>query len=176
MCLESWTLFTPLIRTDRQHLALISWWWSSYWAALREEQPDVLSAVSALRGCVDFLFLLILSMKLLGLLAAVFLLSADRRVWSSHPKPACRYPPSQWCRSLEIAIECRVSRQCLFQFKVSLKKNAPITKRILVQEANHLDVNVYIYFSWIGPTRCWKWLGRGYWFKPGSSHIYFHQF
>ncbi|CAN9500353.1 unnamed protein product [Ophioblennius macclurei] len=31
----------------------------------------------------------------------------------SHPKPGCRYPPSQWCRSLEIAIECKVQKQCM---------------------------------------------------------------
>ncbi|XP_055799647.1 gamma-interferon-inducible lysosomal thiol reductase-like, partial [Salvelinus fontinalis] len=37
----------------------------------------------------------------------------------SKPKPACELPPrpppplSQWCRSLEIAIECRVQKQCL---------------------------------------------------------------
>ncbi|XP_010895802.1 gamma-interferon-inducible lysosomal thiol reductase [Esox lucius] len=31
----------------------------------------------------------------------------------SRPKPGCEYPPSQWCRSLEIAIECGVRKQCL---------------------------------------------------------------
>ncbi|XP_062306311.1 gamma-interferon-inducible lysosomal thiol reductase [Osmerus eperlanus] len=31
----------------------------------------------------------------------------------SKPKPSCSYPPSQWCRSLEIAIECKVQKQCL---------------------------------------------------------------
>uniref|UniRef100_A0AAY4EIG2 Gamma-interferon-inducible lysosomal thiol reductase n=1 Tax=Denticeps clupeoides TaxID=299321 RepID=A0AAY4EIG2_9TELE len=31
---------------------------------------------------------------------------------ASH-KPSCGYPPSQWCRSLEIAIECEVQKQCL---------------------------------------------------------------
>ncbi|TRY57422.1 hypothetical protein DNTS_031419 [Danionella cerebrum] len=31
----------------------------------------------------------------------------------SHPKPSCGYPPSQWCRSLEIAIECGVQKQCM---------------------------------------------------------------
>ncbi|KAM6962508.1 gamma-interferon-inducible lysosomal thiol reductase [Aplochiton taeniatus] len=31
----------------------------------------------------------------------------------SKPKPTCKYPPSQWCRSLEIAIECGVQKQCL---------------------------------------------------------------
>ncbi|KAK2874016.1 hypothetical protein QQF64_004060 [Cirrhinus molitorella] len=31
----------------------------------------------------------------------------------SHPKPSCGYPPSQWCRSLEIATECGVRKQCM---------------------------------------------------------------
>ncbi|CAL8252036.1 unnamed protein product [Merluccius merluccius] len=31
----------------------------------------------------------------------------------SHPKPSCPYPPSQWCRSLQIAIECQVQKQCM---------------------------------------------------------------
>ncbi|KAA0707911.1 Gamma-interferon-inducible lysosomal thiol reductase [Triplophysa tibetana] len=31
----------------------------------------------------------------------------------SHPKPSCGYPPSQWCSSLEIAIECGVRKQCM---------------------------------------------------------------
>lgn len=34
---------------------------------------------------------------------------------ASHPKPSCRYPPSEWCRSLEIATACKVSESvCLF--------------------------------------------------------------
>ncbi|XP_059197340.1 gamma-interferon-inducible lysosomal thiol reductase-like [Centropristis striata] len=53
-------------------------------------------------------------MKLSGLLAVLLLLSGDRRSsGTSHPKPACRYPPSQWCRSLEIAIQCHVQKQCM---------------------------------------------------------------
>ncbi|XP_028259850.1 gamma-interferon-inducible lysosomal thiol reductase-like [Parambassis ranga] len=53
-------------------------------------------------------------MKLFGLLS-VFLLFCTNRSSSgmSHPKPACRYPPSQWCRSLEIAIQCKVQKQCM---------------------------------------------------------------
>ncbi|XP_074523762.1 gamma-interferon-inducible lysosomal thiol reductase [Halichoeres trimaculatus] len=52
------------------------------------------------------------NMKLLGF--AVFLiLCAERRSFGSHPKPSCRYPPSQWCRSLEIAIACKVQKQCM---------------------------------------------------------------
>ncbi|XP_036442514.1 gamma-interferon-inducible lysosomal thiol reductase [Colossoma macropomum] len=31
----------------------------------------------------------------------------------SHPKPSCGYPPSQWCRTLEIAVECGVQKQCM---------------------------------------------------------------
>nr|XP_046246888.1 gamma-interferon-inducible lysosomal thiol reductase-like [Scatophagus argus] len=52
-------------------------------------------------------------MKLSGLLAVLLLLCADRRGSGSHPKPSCRYPPSQWCRSLKIAIECKVQKQCM---------------------------------------------------------------
>ncbi|KAK6467556.1 gamma-interferon-inducible lysosomal thiol reductase-like [Huso huso] len=28
-------------------------------------------------------------------------------------KPACRYPPSQWCSSYEIAVSCQVEKQCV---------------------------------------------------------------
>ncbi|CAJ1060872.1 gamma-interferon-inducible lysosomal thiol reductase [Xyrichtys novacula] len=53
-------------------------------------------------------------MKLSGLVAVLLLLCAARRNSGiSHPKPSCRYPPSQWCRSLEIAIACKVQKQCM---------------------------------------------------------------
>ncbi|XP_054644508.1 gamma-interferon-inducible lysosomal thiol reductase-like [Dunckerocampus dactyliophorus] len=53
-------------------------------------------------------------MKLAALVAFFVLLCNDRRCsGSSHPKHSCRYPPSQWCRSLEIAIECKVQKQCM---------------------------------------------------------------
>ncbi|XP_069558473.1 gamma-interferon-inducible lysosomal thiol reductase [Brachyistius frenatus] len=53
-------------------------------------------------------------MKRSGLLAAFLLLCSARRGFgTSHPKPGCRHPPSQWCRSLEIAIECKVQKQCM---------------------------------------------------------------
>uniref|UniRef100_A0A672GAC9 Gamma-interferon-inducible lysosomal thiol reductase n=1 Tax=Salarias fasciatus TaxID=181472 RepID=A0A672GAC9_SALFA len=53
-------------------------------------------------------------MKLSGKLAVVLLSCIVLRgCVGSHPKPSCRYPPSQWCRSLEIAIECKVSKQCM---------------------------------------------------------------
>ncbi|KAJ8277450.1 hypothetical protein GJAV_G00075280 [Gymnothorax javanicus] len=29
------------------------------------------------------------------------------------PKPSCGYPPSQWCKTLEIAMECKVLKQCM---------------------------------------------------------------
>eukprot|EP00066_Takifugu_rubripes_P008304 XP_003974405.1 PREDICTED: gamma-interferon-inducible lysosomal thiol reductase-like isoform X1 [Takifugu rubripes] len=51
-------------------------------------------------------------MKPWGLLVLSLLLCAERS-GASHPKPACRYPPSQWCRSLEIALQCRVQKQCM---------------------------------------------------------------
>ncbi|XP_030640094.1 gamma-interferon-inducible lysosomal thiol reductase [Chanos chanos] len=44
----------------------------------------------------------------------VLSLISERYCWGkSHPKPSCGYPPSQWCRSLEIAIECGVQKQCM---------------------------------------------------------------
>ncbi|PWA21159.1 hypothetical protein CCH79_00009379, partial [Gambusia affinis] len=53
-------------------------------------------------------------MKVLCILAVLFLISTKHKSFElSHPKPACRYPPSQWCRSLEIAIECKVQKQCM---------------------------------------------------------------
>ncbi|CAB1421897.1 unnamed protein product [Pleuronectes platessa] len=54
-------------------------------------------------------------MKLPALLPVFLLLCSESRgSEASHPKPpACRYPPSQWCRSLEIAIECKVQKQCM---------------------------------------------------------------
>lgn len=50
------------------------------------------------------------SMKtlLLSVIHVVFLRVYEIQC-KSHPKPSCGYPPSQWCRSLEIAIECGVS-------------------------------------------------------------------
>ena len=45
----------------------------------------------------------------------------------SKPKPSCSYPPSQWCRSLEIAIECKVSVILLFKLKCSDKNVYPGT-------------------------------------------------
>ncbi|KAM9385787.1 gamma-interferon-inducible lysosomal thiol reductase-like [Pholidichthys leucotaenia] len=52
-------------------------------------------------------------MERFGLVTLFFLLCCGQLTGGSHPKPACRYPPSQWCRSLEIAIECKVQKQCM---------------------------------------------------------------
>uniref|UniRef100_A0A3Q3WLQ1 Gamma-interferon-inducible lysosomal thiol reductase n=1 Tax=Mola mola TaxID=94237 RepID=A0A3Q3WLQ1_MOLML len=43
----------------------------------------------------------------------LLLVAGQRSCGKSHPKPSCHYPPSQWCRSLEIAIECKVQKQCM---------------------------------------------------------------
>ncbi|XP_067243524.1 gamma-interferon-inducible lysosomal thiol reductase isoform X2 [Chanodichthys erythropterus] len=43
----------------------------------------------------------------------IFLIKVYDIQCKSHPKPSCGYPPSQWCRSLEIAIECGVQKQCM---------------------------------------------------------------
>ncbi|TNN38481.1 Gamma-interferon-inducible lysosomal thiol reductase [Liparis tanakae] len=53
-------------------------------------------------------------MELSSLLAVCVLSCAVwRRSCAGHPKPGCRYPPSQWCRSLEISIACHVEKQCM---------------------------------------------------------------
>ncbi|KAM3620395.1 uncharacterized protein V6R79_022479 [Siganus canaliculatus] len=52
-------------------------------------------------------------MNLSGLFVVILLLCVVSRSSGSHPKPACRYPPSQWCRSLQIAIACKVQKQCM---------------------------------------------------------------
>uniref|UniRef100_A0A8C5I7Y5 Gamma-interferon-inducible lysosomal thiol reductase n=1 Tax=Gouania willdenowi TaxID=441366 RepID=A0A8C5I7Y5_GOUWI len=76
-----------------------------------------MSCLSFYGGAASALLFLSLSsviMKLSGLLAVLFLLCDNLTgLGSSHPKPACRYPPSQWCRSLEIAVECKVQKQCM---------------------------------------------------------------
>ncbi|KPP68353.1 gamma-interferon-inducible lysosomal thiol reductase-like [Scleropages formosus] len=51
-------------------------------------------------------------MKVAVLLFVVgFCYTVDRS--ESKPSPSCGFPPSQWCRTLEIAAECGVYKQCL---------------------------------------------------------------
>ncbi|XP_063058081.1 gamma-interferon-inducible lysosomal thiol reductase [Engraulis encrasicolus] len=51
-----------------------------------------------------------------------------------HKKP-CGYPPSQWCRSLEIAIECGVQKQCLELRATSPNTTVPLVEVTLYYES-----------------------------------------
>ncbi|XP_029987267.1 gamma-interferon-inducible lysosomal thiol reductase [Sphaeramia orbicularis] len=64
-------------------------------------------------------------MKLPGLPAVVLFLCIVQEICGSHPKPSCHYPPSQWCRSLEIAIQCKVQKQCMELWSVRPEPAAP---------------------------------------------------
>ncbi|XP_012675625.1 gamma-interferon-inducible lysosomal thiol reductase [Clupea harengus] len=53
-------------------------------------------------------------MELQVFLLILFLcLTSKRCEGKVNHKPSCGYPPSQWCRTLEIALECGVQKQCL---------------------------------------------------------------
>ncbi|XP_061594561.1 gamma-interferon-inducible lysosomal thiol reductase-like [Cololabis saira] len=83
-------------------------------------------------------------MKLL-LLAVLLSISADWRAFGgSHPKPACRYPPSQWCRSLEIAIECKVQKQCMELRAIRANETVPPVSITLYYETLCPDCRVFI--------------------------------
>ncbi|XP_077439977.1 gamma-interferon-inducible lysosomal thiol reductase-like isoform X1 [Vanacampus margaritifer] len=59
-------------------------------------------------------------------------------VWisaASHPKPSCRYPPSQWCRSLQIAVECKVQKQCMELSAIRPKEEVPPVSVTLYYES-----------------------------------------
>jgi len=55
----------------------------------------------------------------------------------SHPKPSCGYPPSQWCRSLEIAIECGVSKRLI-----------QVLKHFFFSTLNDNDISVAQFEFW----------------------------
>ncbi|XP_058495259.1 gamma-interferon-inducible lysosomal thiol reductase-like [Solea solea] len=75
-------------------------------------------------------------MKLSVLLPVFLFLCIDSRgSGMSHPKPACRYPPSQWCRSLEIAIECKVQKQCMEVNATRPKQDVPPVSLTLYYES-----------------------------------------
>lgn len=67
--------------------------------------------------CVDFCGQ---KMKVWGLL--VFLLFCAQRSGASDRGDSCKYPPSQWCRSLKIAIECQVSAPRINSLELSSPK------------------------------------------------------
>ncbi|CAG5863935.1 unnamed protein product [Menidia menidia] len=84
------------------------------------------------------------SMKLSGLLAVILALCASPKcAGSSHPKPACRYPPSQWCRSLEIAIECKVQKQCMELSAIRPNQTVPPVQLTLYYESLCPDCRVF---------------------------------
>ncbi|KAJ0032833.1 hypothetical protein NQD34_002914 [Periophthalmus magnuspinnatus] len=67
-------------------------------------------------------------------LSLVLLLCGHSCSVVSHPKPSCRYPPSQWCRSLEIAIQCKVLKQCMELRAVAPPPNAaPVSVSVFYQ-------------------------------------------
>uniref|UniRef100_G3NZR6 Gamma-interferon-inducible lysosomal thiol reductase n=1 Tax=Gasterosteus aculeatus aculeatus TaxID=481459 RepID=G3NZR6_GASAC len=63
---------------------------------------------------------------------------------TSHPKPSCRYPPSQWCRSLEIAISCNVQKQCMELNATRTNQAAPPVSVTLYYESLCPDSRVFI--------------------------------
>lgn len=60
------------------------------------------------------------NMKFASVLVLLFFCSTFKKSHGkSKPKPGCEYPPSQWCRSLEIAIECGVSLEYRYQVQIT---------------------------------------------------------
>ncbi|XP_034737142.1 gamma-interferon-inducible lysosomal thiol reductase [Etheostoma cragini] len=84
-------------------------------------------------------------MELSGLLTVILFVCTDRGSFGvSHPKPACRYPPSQWCRSLEIAISCNVQKQCMEVNATRPNQNVPPVAVTLYYESLCPESRVFI--------------------------------
>ncbi|XP_068175934.1 gamma-interferon-inducible lysosomal thiol reductase-like [Antennarius striatus] len=93
-------------------------------------------------------------MKLSGLFLGLFLLCADRRSSGMfHPKPSCRYPPSQWCRSLRIAIECKVQKQCMELTVVRSVRSVPPVSVTLYYDslcpASRVFISQQLFPTWV---------------------------
>ncbi|XP_075878691.1 gamma-interferon-inducible lysosomal thiol reductase-like [Nelusetta ayraudi] len=78
-------------------------------------------------------------MAVTAVVALLLLLGVCR---ASHPKPSCRYPPSEWCRSLEIATACKVQKQCMEMNAIRQYPPAP-------------KVNVTLYYESLCPYSRW---------------------
>ncbi|KAM4629854.1 gamma-interferon-inducible lysosomal thiol reductase [Polymixia lowei] len=79
--------------------------------------------------CPSFM---VLKMEVLMVLVVLMVLMSDGK---SHPKPSCPYPPSQWCRSLEIAIECKVQKQCMELNAIRPNRSVPAVDVTLYYES-----------------------------------------
>ncbi|KAM4574157.1 gamma-interferon-inducible lysosomal thiol reductase isoform 2-T2 [Fundulus diaphanus] len=108
-----------------------------------EELPQ--SSLAACLRAVWICFLLRITMRVLCLLAVGFLIVTDHKAFGiSHPKPACRYPPSQWCRSLEIAVECKVQKQCMELSAIKPNQTVPRVALTLYYESLCPDCRYFI--------------------------------
>ncbi|XP_036377557.1 gamma-interferon-inducible lysosomal thiol reductase [Megalops cyprinoides] len=63
------------------------------------------------------------------IVCAIICLTSEKCYGKSKPKPSCHYPPSQWCKTLEIAIECKVQKQCL---ELNATKPDPAVPKVVV--------------------------------------------
>uniref|UniRef100_A0A3B5LB22 Gamma-interferon-inducible lysosomal thiol reductase n=1 Tax=Xiphophorus couchianus TaxID=32473 RepID=A0A3B5LB22_9TELE len=109
-----------------------------------QEEGFSQSSLAVCLGAV-WIFFLLRIMKVLCILAVLFLISTKHKSFElSHPKPACRYPPSQWCRSLEIAIECKVQKQCMELGAIKPNQTVPRVALTLYYESLCPDCRRFI--------------------------------
>uniref|UniRef100_M3ZJV9 Gamma-interferon-inducible lysosomal thiol reductase n=2 Tax=Xiphophorus maculatus TaxID=8083 RepID=M3ZJV9_XIPMA len=109
-----------------------------------QEEGFSQSSLAVCLGAV-WIFFLLRIMKVLCILAVLFLISTKHKSFElSHPKPACRFPPSQWCRSLEIAIECKVQKQCMELGAIKPNQTVPRVALTLYYESLCPDCRRFI--------------------------------